>query len=140
MSGPPWRTCWTRATPDLIEAYWRTEEGIVIDLTLDTRSHGGWTVVAVRGELDLYTAPQLREHVVQLADDASGRLVIDLDEVGFIDSSGLGVIVACLKRCREQGGDLVLVAPEQSPVTKLLALTGLTSAIPVAASIDDVTG
>jgi len=49
--------------------------------------------------------------------------------VGFVDSSGLGAIVACLKHVREHGGEMKLIAPEDSPVTKLLSLTGLEPSI-----------
>jgi anti-sigma B factor antagonist len=104
---------------------------------LETTHHGDATVVKVRGELDLYTAPRLREAVLGLVDEGSSRLVLDLDDVGFVDSTGLGVIVACLKRCREDGGDLTLVAPEPSPITKLLALTGLVKALPVSGTLED---
>jgi anti-sigma B factor antagonist len=91
----------------------------------------------VQGELDLYTAPHLREAVLGLDAGPSPHVAIDLSEVGFIDSSGLGAIIACLKHVREQAGELALVTPEASPLTKLLALTGLDAAVPTVASIGD---
>ena len=115
----------------------RTEEGTAIDLSLDTSQHGRWTVVSVRGELDLYTAPQLREAVLGLDAGSPPDVAVDLSDVGFIDSSGLGAIIACLKHVREQGGELALVTPEASPLTKLLALTGLDAAVSTVASIED---
>ena len=63
-------------------------------------------------------------------------MVLDLTAVPFMDSSGLGVIVACLKRLREIGGELALVSPPSSPPTKLLSLTGLDHAIPTHATLD----
>jgi anti-sigma B factor antagonist len=95
-------------------------------------------VVSVRGELDLYTAPQLREAVLGLDAGSPPHVAVDLSDVGFIDSSGLGAIIACLKHVREQDGELALVTPEASPLTKLLALTGLDAAVPTVSSIGDV--
>jgi anti-sigma B factor antagonist len=111
--------------------------GTAIDLSLDTSQHGRWTVVSVQGELDLYTAPQLREAVLGLDAGSAPHVAIDLSDVGFIDSSGLGAIIACLKHVREQSGELALVTPEASPLTKLLALTGLDAAVPTVASLED---
>jgi anti-sigma B factor antagonist len=107
------------------------------DLTIASRVIADRTVLAVDGELDLYTAPTLRDHVLAAADDDRHRLIIDLTEVPFMDSSGLGVIVGCLKRVRESGGDLVLVTRPGSPPGKLLSLTGLDRAIPTFASTEE---
>jgi anti-sigma B factor antagonist len=64
-------------------------------------------------------------------------VIVDLSDVPFMDSSGLGVIVGCLKRLRESGGDLALVTMPGSPPSKLLSLTGLDRAIPTFESPDD---
>jgi len=100
------------------------------DLSIDGRATGDRAVLSVRGELDLYTAPALRDRVAAAAGEGVRRLVIDLSDVPFMDSSGLGVIVGCLKRIRESGGDLALVTTPGSPPSKLLSLTGLDRAIP----------
>ena len=107
------------------------------ELTIEARTMGDRTVLSVRGELDLYTAPALRDRVLVAADEGQRRLVIDLSGVPFMDSSGLGVIVACLKRLRESGGDLALVTAPGSPPSKLLSLTGLDRAIPTSSTPDD---
>ena len=86
-------------------------------------------MLSVEGELDLATAPDLRATVLDRADEGERRIVIDMTSVPFVDSSGLGAIVACLKHVRELGGDLVVVAPEGSPTRKLFVLTGLEDAI-----------
>jgi anti-sigma B factor antagonist len=80
------------------------------ELSIEARAMGDRTVLTVRGELDLYTAPALRDRVLAAAAEGQRRLVIDLSGVPFMDSSGLGVIVACLKRLRESGGELAVVA------------------------------
>ncbi len=108
-----------------------------IDLTVRSSVVDGWTVLSVEGEVDLYTAPAVREAAVAAMESGVDHLLLDLTAVPFMDSSGLGVIVACLKRLREMGGDLALVSPPSSPPTKLLSLTGLDHAIPTHATVDE---
>ena len=71
-----------------------------VDLSLTTRAEGGRTVVEVGGEIDVYTAPKLRETIVSLVDAGAVHLVVDLERVEFLDSTGLGVLVGGLKRVR----------------------------------------
>jgi anti-sigma B factor antagonist len=108
-----------------------------IDLTVRSSVVDGWTILFVAGEVDLYTAPAVREAAVGAMESGADHLVLDLTDVPFMDSSGLAVIVACLKRLRELGGDLALVSPPNSPPTKLLSLTGLDHAIPTHATVDE---
>ena len=110
-----------------------------MDLTLDRRTHGNWAVVEVGGELDLYTAPSFRESVLEAAGDTDPpKVIVDFRGLGFIDSSGLGAIVACLKHLRERGGDLALAAPEGSGLRRLLDLTGLDRVLTLYASTDEI--
>ena len=95
-----------------------------MDLVLENRTAGPWTVVRVVGELDLHTSPQLRDHVLAMIGDRSVRLALDLSEVGFLDSSSLGMLVTLLKRVREREGDLRLVGVTGSPM-KVFTLPGL---------------
>lgn len=83
----------------------------------------GEVVVVVRGEIDLITAPVLWESLVNAILDTK-RLVVDLRETEFIDSTGLGVLVRALKRMRHGGGDLVLRAPRPN-ARKVLSITCL---------------
>lgn len=87
---------------------------------------GRAAVVQVRGELDLSTAPGLHEQLVSLAVEGVRDVTVDLADLQFIDSSGLQVLMAGLKRLRAQGGDLGLRSPTSSTL-KLLKVTGLTS-------------
>ena len=83
----------------------------------------GEVVVAVRGEIDLVTGPVLWECLVDVIPDTN-RLVVDLRDTEFIDSTGLGVLVRALKRLRHRGGDLVLRSPRPN-ARKVLSITSL---------------
>lgn len=110
-----------------------------MDLSLDQRKHGEWVVVEVAGELDLYTAPNFRDSVLEAASGESApKVIVDFHRLGFIDSSGLGAIIACLKHLRERGGELTLAAPEDSGLRRLLDLTGLDRVLTVHPSVDEI--
>jgi anti-sigma B factor antagonist len=116
-----------------------SEEVSLVDLSLARRTHGDWVVVEVGGELDLYTAPSFRDSVLEGASEGTlPKVIVDFHRLGFIDSSGLGAIVACLKNLRERGGELTLAAPEDSGLRRLLQLTGLDRVLTVHASVEDV--
>ncbi|HEX8803751.1 MAG TPA: STAS domain-containing protein [Acidimicrobiales bacterium] len=95
----------------------------------------GWTVVSVFGELDVASAPSLRERLIALVSDGSTHLVLDLEGVDFLDSTGLGTIVGALKRTRTQGGDMRLVCSRES-ILRLFEITGLDKAVPIMPSLD----
>lgn len=95
------------------------------EFRVEVRQDGEITVVEIRGEVDLYTAPRLREQLESLVDTEEPRLVVDLAELDFIDSTGLGVLVAALKKARERGGDMVLRNAGRS-THKILEIAGLT--------------
>jgi len=101
-----------------------------VDLTITTREAGGRTVVAVAGEIDVYTAPRLRESITELVASGTYDLVVDMSEVEFLDSTGLGVLVGALKRYRTLGGDLYMVVTTDR-IRAVFELTGLTAAFTV---------
>jgi anti-sigma B factor antagonist len=107
-----------------------------VDLTLSTRTEGDRTVVAVGGEIDVYTAPKLREHLIDLVSAGSYHLIIDMESVDFLDSTGLGVLVGGLKRVRSHEGSLHLVCT-QDRILKIFRITGLTKVFPIHASVDE---
>jgi anti-sigma B factor antagonist len=107
-----------------------------VDLTLNTRTEGEYTVLAVSGEVDVYTAPALRDRIADLLDSGQKQLIIDLAGVEFLDSTGLGVLVAGLNRAREVGGSLSLVCPQER-VLKLFRITGLDEVFTVHATVDE---
>ena len=95
-----------------------------MDLSLSTRTVGDRTVVEVGGEIDVYTAPKLREQLVELVNDGSFHLVVDMEGVDFLDSTGLGVLVGGLKKVRAHDGSLHLVC-NQDRLLKIFRITGL---------------
>ena len=86
--------------------------------------HDGYVVAALRGELDIASAPALREQLLSLLRRASSRLIIDLSAVGYADASGLAVLVSSGRRAGLLGGSLRLAAPSPAVAT-VLSATGL---------------
>ncbi len=105
-----------------------------MDLVVRAEEHDGWAVVHASGDIDMTTAPRLREAVIAIVVDGQPRVVLDLQSVDFIDSTGLGVMVGLLKRTRSHGGDLRLVSTRPS-LRKVLELTTLEQALPLAATV-----
>ena len=95
-----------------------------MDLTLSTREAGGTTVVAVGGEIDVYTAPRLRDKFTELVAAGSYDIIVDMQNVEFLDSTGLGVLVGGLKKVRAHEGSLDLVC-NQDRLLKIFRITGL---------------
>ena len=94
-------------------------------------------VITVSGEVDLATSPELDVAIIAAINSGISSVAIDLTAVSFMDSSGLGVIVRGLKRCREADIDLDLVITNER-VLKVFSITGLDQVIPIHASIDDI--
>jgi anti-sigma B factor antagonist len=96
----------------------------------------GWTLARVGGELDVATAPRLREQLLAAITSGGPRLILDLGDVDFLDSTGLGVIVGLLKRARTLGGDLRLVCPSPA-IRKVFEITALDRTMPLADTVDE---
>jgi anti-sigma B factor antagonist len=96
----------------------------LVELNVSTASQGGHAVVTATGELDLYTAPRLQAALAGLLRENVDRVVVDLSGVEFCDSTGMNVLLAAMKRLKEQGGSLELAAPRPA-VRRILQVTGL---------------
>lgn len=99
-----------------------------MDITIEAREAGGRWVVDVGGEVDVHTAPELEEVLSALVEDGNYQLVVDLADVDFLDSTGLGVLVKTLKRVREHSGSLAVVTTTDR-ISKVFRITGLDTAI-----------
>ncbi len=107
-----------------------------MDVSVTSRESGDRTVVEVRGEIDVYTAPVLREELTSLVDAQRTNLVVDLTQVSFMDSTGLGVLVGGLKKVRTLGGDLSLVI-DQETILKVFRITALTQVFSIHSTLED---
>jgi anti-sigma B factor antagonist len=89
-----------------------------------SESSDSWPVLRVFGEVDIQTSPILDEELRRVVGEGVSSIIVDLSEVTFLDSTGLSVLIAGLKRCQNARGDLRLVSP-RSNVRKVLEITGL---------------
>ena len=105
-----------------------------VDLEMETSANGDWMVLTVGGEVDLNTAPQLKERINGLIAQGNSNLVVDLDGVEFMDSTGLSALVSGLMRTSESGGGMAVVC-NRPQVLRLLALTGLDQVLTVYGSV-----
>ena len=107
-----------------------------MSLEVVRRDDAGHCVVAVRGEVDLATAPSLRDELRALLDDAPPAVVLDLDAVPFLDSTGLGVLVAGYKRAAALGIPMSIARPRRI-VANALTLVRIDTVIPVYDTVED---
>jgi len=107
-----------------------------VELTVTSRQEGVRTVITVNGEIDVYTAPSLRERFNELVAGGNYDLVVDMAGVEFLDSTGLGVLVGGLKRVRSHEGTLRLVCAQEK-ILKVFRITGLTKVFPIYATLED---
>jgi anti-sigma B factor antagonist len=103
-------------------------------LTIAVRRERGLVIVAVTGEIDISTVSQLRESLFEQAESGSD-VIVDLDQITFIDSAGLGALVGASRRAEASGGSLHAVCG-QPHTKKLLWLTGVDRRIPLDESLE----
>jgi anti-sigma B factor antagonist len=100
---------------------------------------GDWTVVSVSGEVDVATAPRLREEIVRAVSQGATSILVDLEAVDFLDSMGLGVLVGALKRVKSHGGEMAIVCTNER-LLRIFEITGLQQVFDVRNTVDDVVG
>jgi anti-sigma B factor antagonist len=96
-------------------------------VNFDVRSReaeDGVAVLEVQGEADAFTAPRLKQEMLSWLDRGTARIAVNLAEVTYLDSTGLGALIGGLKRARERDGDLVLVCPNER-IMRIFDITGL---------------
>lgn len=109
----------------------------MVDLTFNDTVGDDRTILAVRGDVDIATAPAMRTRLLEAINSGVPQVVVDLSDVDFMDSTGLGVLVGALKRMRQREGSLAVVLPD-GPVHKIFEVTGLLDVFGVVPSVDDV--
>jgi anti-sigma B factor antagonist len=109
----------------------------IMELSIESEKAGdGISVITVAGELDLYTAPRLKEQLINAMDEGILKIVVDMTGVHFIDSSALGVLIGGIKRLKPKGGKLVLVSIDEN-VNWIFQITGLNSVFDIFSSRED---
>src|ERR1700739_3630274 len=104
-----------------------------VELKVSSRSQGDHELVIATGEIDLYTAPRLQSELAAVIASAApaSRVIVDMSVGDFCDSTGMNVLLSCLRQARERGGELELAAPRPA-VRKILSVTGLDAVFTVA--------
>ena len=96
-----------------------------MDFSIDTEQVGDARhVIALAGEVDLYTAPELKTQMLEVIANGAMDVIVDFTDTTFIDSTTLGVLVGGVKRLREKGGRLSIVCSDRN-ITKIFEITGL---------------
>lgn len=93
-------------------------------------------VVSVSGEVDVYSAPELKESLAKLRQSGANSIVVDLTEVAFLDSTGLGALVEARAATTDAGGSLAIVC-NQERILKLFTITGLDGVFSIHKSLDE---
>ena len=96
-----------------------------MNLKMNTRSiESEASIIDLEGEVDVYTAPQLKQQIITLLDAGVKRVIVNLTAVDYLDSTALGVLIGGLKRLRERDGTLDLICPNQR-IKRIFEITGL---------------
>jgi anti-sigma B factor antagonist len=106
-----------------------------VDFSVTMRAIDELSVVDVAGEVDVFSAPELAEQLTQLFDAGRQTVVVDLTSVTFLDSTGLGTLVAARNRAEEAGGRLPIIGNAER-VLKLFRITGLDEVFEIYPSIE----
>jgi anti-sigma B factor antagonist len=105
-----------------------------VDLSLSENTVDSQAVVQVRGEVDVHSAPQLRDRLTGVIDGGNKSVVVDLSRLDFIDSTGLGALVAALNHAKETDASLRVVCPSER-LLKLFRITGLDEVFSIYTSV-----
>ena len=95
-----------------------------MNLKVNTRTVDGASIIDLQGEVDVYTAPELKQQIIDLLDSGSQRVIVNLQSVDYLDSTALGVLIGGLKRLRERNGSLDLICPNPR-IKRIFEITGL---------------
>ncbi len=106
-----------------------------MDLKLGHYNKDGIEVIDVGGEIDIYTAPRLRDLLIDLVSKNNYQLVVNMEKVEFVDSTGLGVLVGGLRRVRAHDGSLDLVCTRER-ILRIFRITGLTKVFDIHETVD----
>lgn len=103
---------------------------------IDISDAGGYRVLRPDGDLDVYTVGSLRDALGRMIEESTPRVVVDLDGVPFMDSSGLGALMGGVRRLREAGGDLAIACTREQHL-KLFTITGFGEGVSIAPTVEE---
>jgi len=110
-----------------------------MNLKIGTRSiNDRASLIDLEGEVDVYTAPQLKQQIINLLDDGVRRIIVNLSAVDYLDSTALGVLIGGLKRLRERDGNLDLICPNPR-IKRIFQITGLDKIFDIYATEQEAT-
>ena len=107
-----------------------------MDVIIKTALSGNAAVIEANGELDVYTAPQLKDAISQAVADGHKTVIVDLRPVGFLDSTALGVLVNGLRQARAESGDLRLIV-DHPHIAKMFRITGFDSVFRIHTTLEE---
>jgi anti-sigma B factor antagonist len=107
-----------------------------VEISISRTTAGSVPIVAVSGEVDVYSAPALKDKITELIASGEHTLIVDLGNVAFLDSTGLGALVEARTATVESGGSMPVVC-EQERILKLFTITGLDGVFTIHPSIGD---
>ena len=105
-----------------------------IDIAISEQ--GGYRIVKPEGDLDVYTVGSLRDAIASFVEEDRPKVVVDLDGVPFMDSSGLGALMGGVRRLREAGGDLAIACTREQHL-KLFNITGFGEGVSIAPTVEE---
>ena len=105
-----------------------------MELDIQKNTTGQLCELTLMGEIDVYTAPTLKQELVAIIESGCVNVIVELGGVAFIDSSGLGVLVSALRRARERDGSVRIVC-DRDGVLKIFRITGLDKVFPIFSDI-----
>ena len=105
-------------------------------IDIDVTDEGGYKVLKPEGDLDVYTVGSLRDSLGSIVEEDSPKVVVDLDSVPFMDSSGLGALMGGVRRLREAGGDLAIACTREQHL-KLFTITGFGEGVSIAPTVEE---
>lgn len=105
-------------------------------IEIEVSEGSGYRVLRPEGDLDVYTVGSLRDALGGIVEETSPKVVVDLDAVPFMDSSGLGALMGGVRRLREAGGDLAIACTREQHL-KLFSITGFGEGVSIAPTVEE---
>ena len=105
-------------------------------IDIDITQAEGYRIVRPEGDLDVYTVGSLRDAIGTIIESDDPHIVVDLDNVPFMDSSGLGALMGGVRRVREAGGDLAIACTREQHL-KLFTITGFGEGVSIAPTVEE---